>query len=101
MHWLWFLDFVLKLAEPMFVSPLPPLTTSLSFLLSSPDRASLSSAYGVWQARPIPNCAPSSEIPYLLDCHAHISIPVEGEQWKEEMEFISSVAGIADNQVQN
>lgn len=38
---------------------------------------------------------------HILDCHTYISIPVEGEQWKEEMEFISSVAGIADNQVQN
>lgn len=48
---------------------------------------------------------PSLTVPplvkYLTVCHECINIQVGGEEWKNEVEFVSSVAGIADNQVQN
>lgn len=96
MCWLWFLYFLPNWAEPMFLSPLPTLTTAL-FPSFFSRQSQGSSACGVWQARPCLSWAPSSEETLFLT----VSIPAGGRQGKEEIEFIGSVAGIADNQVQN
>lgn len=95
MCWLCFLYFLPKQAEPMFLFPLPPVTTPL-FPSFFSRQSQGSSACVVWQAGPCLHWALSSEILYLT-----ANIPAGGEQGREEIEFISSAAGIAGNQVQN
>lgn len=56
MCWLWFLYFLQKWAEPMFISPLPPLTTPL-FPSFFSRQSQCSSACVVWQAGPCLNWA--------------------------------------------
>lgn len=75
-----FLDFLLKLAVPLFISSHPPLTTPFPFLLLQTEPG-LPSTYGVWQAKPLLNCALSSEIPYSsLRIHQYSS---RGRTWKK------------------
>lgn len=89
--------FLLKLAEPLFLSSLPPLPTPFSPPLSSPEPG-LCSLLHVGLA----DKDPLTMLPLVkyLQPVMNTSIPAGGEQWKEQMEF-SSVAGTADNQVQN
>ena len=82
-----------------FVYILSPFSDHISFLFSSPDRArALFCIRGMPKARPLLNCAPSNEISSgLLWIHEYSS----RGRTVEKTEFISSVAGTAENQVQN